>query len=103
MKRYIIGAMIGWALFALLFAVGYAYVTGNGFPRWMPGRIGSVAAIASMPGFAWWALVSGDGPGQLPAFANTVWFSAVFGLILYGALGATAGAIYGRLRRRGTA
>jgi hypothetical protein len=104
MRRDIIGMLVGWALWAVLYAIGYGYVTGNGFPRWLPGRIGFAAAVASMPiGFGGWVFVWGDGPGQPPAFVNSVWFSVVFGPILYGALGAMAGTIYGRLRGRGTA
>jgi hypothetical protein len=94
----IIGMLAGWALFGVLFAIGYGYVTGDGLA--VGGYVGYVAAIMSMPiGFGGWVFVWGDGPGQPPAWATTMWFSVVFGLVLYGALGAMAGSIIARLRK----
>jgi hypothetical protein len=96
MRRYIIGMLVGWALWAVLYAIGYGYLTGRSF---LPGPVGFVVALASMPiGFGGWVYVWGDGGG--PAFALSIWFSVMVGLLLYGALGLAVGAIISRLRKR---
>jgi hypothetical protein len=102
MKPHIKGMLAGWALWAVLFAIGYLYLTG---PNFLPkdsavfGYVGFAAAVAALP-IAWggWVFIWGDGPGQPPAFATTMWFTVVFGLALYGFLGAIAGAMVARLR-----
>ncbi|MCC6492583.1 MAG: hypothetical protein IT424_06135 [Pirellulales bacterium] len=92
--RYVVGMLCGWALFA----VGFGYVTGEGLA--VGGYVGFAAAVASMPvSFGGWVFVWGDGPGQPPAWATTMWFSVLLGLVLYGALGALAAAVWSRFRR----
>jgi hypothetical protein len=81
----------------VLFAIGYSYLTGAGYPRWLPGHIGFVAALASMPiGFGGWLYVWGDAGG----LALHPGFSVLVGLPLYGILGLTVGATFSRLRKR---
>lgn len=108
MRRHlIIGMVVGWALWAVLFGIGYPYVTGaRFFPELLRDSkafayVGNASAVAALP-IAWggWLFIWGDGPGQPPSWATTTWFSVVFGLLLYGALGAAAGAIIARLQRR---
>ena len=99
MRRHlVIGMLAGWALWGVLFAIAYMYLAGGGF---LPGIVGFPAAVIALP-IAWggWVYIWGDGPGQPPTWATTMWLSVVFGLVLYGALGAMAGAIYARIRRR---
>ena len=102
-RHHVFGMLSGWALWGVFFAMGYWYLRGDGFPKDSKvfGYVGFTAAIAALP-IAWggWVFVWGDGPGQPPAWATTMWFSVVFGLVLYGALGIAASEIYYRLRRR---
>jgi hypothetical protein len=100
-RRYLVGILAGWLLWGVLFAIGYGYLTGHGL---LPGSIGFAAAVVAMPvSFGGWVYVWGDGPGQPPAWATTMWFSVVLGLVLYGALGMMVAAIYSRLRKTGLA
>jgi ABC-type Na+ efflux pump permease subunit len=96
-RQYIIGMLAGWALWMMLFAIGWGFLRG---PSFVPAPVGNAAAIAALP-IAWggWVFVWGDGPGQPPAWATAMPFSVVFGLLLYGALGIAASAIYARLRK----
>jgi hypothetical protein len=99
MRRQLINGMLaGCALWGVLFVIGYLHLAGGGF---LPGVVGFWAAVIALP-IAWggWVFVWGDGPGQPPAWATTFWFSVVFGLLLYGTLGAMTGALYARIRRR---
>jgi hypothetical protein len=98
-RHFVVGVLAGWALWAAVFAIGYGYLTGDGLV--IGGRTGFAAAVLSMPvSFGGWVYIWGDGPGQPPAFVNALWFTVLLGLVLYGALGAMAAAVYARLRNR---
>ena len=108
-RRLVTGMLAGWALWGVLFTIGYPYVTGARiFPEVLRdseafAHIAHAAAIAALP-IAWggWLFIWGDGPGQPPSWATTMWFTVVFGLVLYGALCVAAAAIYGKLRAKST-
>ncbi|BBO34584.1 hypothetical protein [Lacipirellula parvula] len=104
MKPHIVGMLAGWALWAAFFAVAYVVMQRGTAILPEPGvfkNLISVITIAAMPiAIGGFLFVWGDGAGQPPPFMTTMWFNIVFGLILYGALGAMAGAIYGRLRKK---
>lgn len=91
MKPHIKGMFAGWALWAVLYAIGYGYLTGHAF---LPGIIGFAAAVASMPiGFGGWLWL-----GQGGTYIGLLLDIAVC-LVVYGALGAMAGAIIARFRK----
>lgn len=102
-RSYLFGIFAGWVLWSVLFAITYVVLkTGNArLPESKALRyVINATSVAAMPiaigGFLY---VWGDGAGQPPEWATTMPFSAVVGLVLYGAIGMMAAAIYGRLRR----
>jgi len=103
MRRYlVIGMLAGWALWPTLIVAAYGIDASERFaPQWVirsdiPDTLASVLIVAAWPVAAGgWLFIWGDGP-QPPEWVTGWPFNVAVGLLLYGTLGAIAGAIYAR-------
>jgi len=101
-RQYIIGVLSGWTLWIALYASAFAVEASETyFPKFLrdadvPDTLGTVLLVAAVPVAAGgWLFIWGDGP-QPPEWVTGVPFNVAVGLLLYGALGVIAAAIYAR-------
>jgi hypothetical protein len=103
-RSVVIGILVGWALWAIIFGAGAACQTLEPwFPRWakladIPDTLATSFMVAAAPvAVGGWLLIWGDGP-QPPAWVKSLPFNLFIALVLYGAMGALIGYLIARRR-----